>query len=237
MQIWMAWALAFFLCIATPAQAMSASKALANPLATGLDTSYYPINNTDPDGLAPDPKLVTTIGTIPRIRIAGFGLRGAAGLVWETVGAPVAIPTTIVGLGAYGYSQLPNGPIPPRTPMNAGNFIRRFPSEGLTTFQAGQVINGGKPEGAGAVAASIATSGTLRPSTDPGYGITGVYLHYPSTLTTRNFPNMPQVQFTASAPSKLIYRYPGQGVAPGWFIVQGNRELPISNPVFTNTNR
>lgn len=196
-----------------------------------------PINNTDPDGLAPDPKLVTTIGTIPRIRIAGFGLRGAAGLVWETVGAPVAIPTTIVGLGAYGYSQLPNGPIPPRTPMNAGNFIRRFPSEGLTTFQAGQVINGGKPEGAGAVAASIATSGTLRPSTDPGYGITGVYLHYPSTLTTRNFPNMPQVQFTASAPSKLIYRYPGQGVAPGWFIVQGNRELPISNPVFTNTNR
>jgi hypothetical protein len=54
MQIWMAWALAFFLCIATPAQAMSASKALANPLATKLDTSYYPINNTDPSGLGPE---------------------------------------------------------------------------------------------------------------------------------------------------------------------------------------
>ncbi len=53
MQIWMAWALAFFLCIATPAQAMSASKALANPLATKLDTHYFPINNTDPDGLKP----------------------------------------------------------------------------------------------------------------------------------------------------------------------------------------
>ncbi len=53
MQIWMAWALAFFLCIATPAQAMSASKALANPLATKLDTHYFPINHTDPDGLLP----------------------------------------------------------------------------------------------------------------------------------------------------------------------------------------
>ncbi len=53
MQIWMAWALAFFLCIATPAQAMSASKALANPLATGLDTHYFPINHTDPSGLRP----------------------------------------------------------------------------------------------------------------------------------------------------------------------------------------
>jgi hypothetical protein len=51
MQIWMAWALAFFLCIAAPAQAMSASKALANPLATKLDTHYFPINNTDPMGL------------------------------------------------------------------------------------------------------------------------------------------------------------------------------------------
>jgi hypothetical protein len=52
MQIWMAWALAFFLCIAAPAQAMSASKALANPLATKLDTHYFPINKTDPMGLS-----------------------------------------------------------------------------------------------------------------------------------------------------------------------------------------
>ena len=65
MQIWMAWALAFFLCIATPAQAMSASKALANPLATKLDTSYYPINNTDPDGLLPEAfaKKIFDLGT------------------------------------------------------------------------------------------------------------------------------------------------------------------------------
>ncbi len=51
LQIWLAWSLAFFFCIATPAQAMSASKALANPLATKLDTHYYPINHTDPSGL------------------------------------------------------------------------------------------------------------------------------------------------------------------------------------------
>jgi hypothetical protein len=53
LQIWLAWSLAFFFCIAAPAQAMSASKALANPLATKLDTHYFPINNTDPSGLFP----------------------------------------------------------------------------------------------------------------------------------------------------------------------------------------
>ena len=51
LQIWLAWSLAFFFCIAAPAQAMSASKALASPLATKLDTHYFPINNTDPNGL------------------------------------------------------------------------------------------------------------------------------------------------------------------------------------------
>ena len=51
LQIWLAWSLAFFFCIAAPAQAMSASKALANPLATKLDTHYFPINHRDPSGL------------------------------------------------------------------------------------------------------------------------------------------------------------------------------------------
>ena len=43
--------MAFFFFIATSAQATSASKALANPLATELDTRYSIAGNTDPDGL------------------------------------------------------------------------------------------------------------------------------------------------------------------------------------------
>ena len=77
MQIWMAWALAFFLCIATPAQAMSASKALANPLATGLDTHYFPINNTDPLGLDDEKfNLTARRGSDGTIDVGALQIRG-----------------------------------------------------------------------------------------------------------------------------------------------------------------
>lgn len=117
MQIWMAWALAFFLCIATPAQAMSASKALANPLATGLDTSYYPINKTDPDGLhdttwrnkhpnpVPSTQARESIEDTLLVGAVGVGLYsgavevlGTGGLALEYVGARMGF----TALGRFG---------------------------------------------------------------------------------------------------------------------------------------
>ena len=117
MQIWMAWALAFFLCIATPAQAMSASKALANPLATGLDTSYYPINNTDPSGLGPEEdKLIYTIGTSAAYATRTFGVRGLIG-AFGGAAAAEATPFVIVGYGSYRVGTWVVGNSQPR-PMN-----------------------------------------------------------------------------------------------------------------------
>ena len=121
MQIWMAWALAFFLCIATPAQAMSASKALANPLATGLDTSYYPINNTDPDGLESPPpgyryggphgmeraNAVPVTGQEIHFYIMTLGVAGGAYEGYFTARA-------IYAAGAYGMSRLPGFALDPK---------------------------------------------------------------------------------------------------------------------------
>jgi hypothetical protein len=83
LQIWLAWSLAFFFCIAAPAQAMSASKALANPLATKLDTHYFPINNTDPMGLAPlsDLRAIISQDSVGKQYLGAFDKLAASG--WQ----------------------------------------------------------------------------------------------------------------------------------------------------------
>ena len=120
LQIWLAWSLAFFFCIAAPAQAMSASKALANPLATKLDTHYFPINNTDPDGLdheSEKKRLIYTIGTTAPYAIRTFGVRGLIG-VFAGPAAVEAAPFAagVTGIYVTGRLLFPPGSQP--RPMN-----------------------------------------------------------------------------------------------------------------------
>ena len=145
LQIWLAWSLAFFFCIAAPAQAMSASKALANPLATKLDTHYFPINHTDPDGLealtygqrgttnAPSYNINNLPGNAQNAALAGaivgLALETAptAGLAIEYIGIRAGVSViSRAGASIYVGSQavgraLSGGYVTPRTTVGLPN--------------------------------------------------------------------------------------------------------------------
>ena len=219
----------------------------------GLNLYNYvgqnPVNGVDPSGLI-DPRsvarfagktwnLVTNVG--PRAgcgAVERFGLRGLLGLA----AGEAALPLTLIGLSGYGAYRMISGPSPNGPASSSSSYVPSgiplggFASEASITLRGAHIMTGGRvtPETAN-VAASIQTSGMLRSST-AGAGQTGIFMHYPETMNTRNYPTYPQVSFYTTIPLCQFRTVGGRGDrgSTPFFWAERSVDLPIRDMEFRN---